>query len=340
MKKILVIDDLELDFKSIKNTLEKNLGKVVEVFPKFHGENGNDYNYTNYLIGKLQEGDFASFLSFYNDIAIYIIDVYLIDDLHLTGIELASYISKNGKGDFKIIIISNNVINDQDALKNKVIFFSKYDKGKNYPMDLAKVVKNLLDETSPYANTVVNDVSSDKRKIGDIKDVTYSYKLHVFWEYIRDSSNRAIDKIIFLSFYIILLSTIFYAVWNIAATIYESCYPSHKTSNETSILKTSEHIFLYLLPVFITFGFFNYYINSARITLLGGKVQVNDEDKSTRTMNLTKVLFVSSIISYTLIKVLEKIFFDQELDVGRLIATGGLLLLLMGYFIFLSRKHH
>lgn len=76
------------------------------------------------------------------------------------------------------------------------------------------------------------------------------------------------------------------------------------------------------------------------MSLLEGILDKNDEENSTKTMDLTKILFISSIISYVIIKVIENIFFENETNPIKLISYGGLLLMLMTYFIFLDRKKY
>jgi hypothetical protein len=121
-------------------------------------------------------------------------------------------------------------------------------------------------------------------------------------------------------------------------------------------LLTAESIFLNMLPIFIVFGFFTYYETNAREYFLRGNLrQINDEI-STRPMNVSKILFISSMISYLFIKIIELI---SELKSGHsadsaappaevanhftvpvdLISYGVVLLILMGYFAYLDRKH-
>lgn len=113
---------------------------------------------------------------------------------------------------------------------------------------------------------------------------------------------------------------------------------SNKT--ETLTLETAEYIFLYLLPLFIILGFFHYYTKNARYSLLQGSTETIDYEDSTRSVNLTKFLFISSIISYVIIKVIEEILIKGVTSPTKLISFGVLLLLLMSYYIYLDRKKH
>lgn len=109
---------------------------------------------------------------------------------------------------------------------------------------------------------------------------------------------------------------------------------------EMIILETVEHVFLYLLPLFIMLGFFHYYKNNASYSLVDKSTGTIDEESSTKSVNLTKLLFISSIISYVIIKVVEEIFIKGIKDLTQIISFGILLLMLMIYYLFLDRKNH
>lgn len=108
---------------------------------------------------------------------------------------------------------------------------------------------------------------------------------------------------------------------------------------EMKIFKPAEDIFLYLLPMFIIFGFYNYYKTNTSIYLLGGNSARINEEKSTKSMNLTKMIFMSSIISYVLIKCTEEVFCADCNNPYRLISAGIMLIILMTYFVMMYRHH-
>jgi len=339
--KILVIENETNHISAIKGTLERHLGERVKVYPQIINGKNEDFSNNNYLLGEIINGKFNEILEHYSDIDLFIIDVYLRDTADEIGLLFYQHILKNVKREFKAIIMSNNKINVDLLINGKAIFFSKYDKGiKNFPLDLVKVVRNIF----PFAEKEIVDPRVVLNEELTSVNNNFYYKLHEFWEWLRDNINRTLDKLIFLIFYILLLATTIFAVIKILSSMLDSIpYFSNDTVkkdvDETLILKTSEHIFLYLLPVFIVFGFFNYYKNNSRILLLDGIPDSNDQENSTKTMNLTKILFISSIISYVSIKVIEELFFLKTTDFLRLFSFGSFLVLLMTYFIFLDRKH-
>lgn len=148
-----------------------------------------------------------------------------------------------------------------------------------------------------------------------------------------------LHNIIITSFYALFILTIFFSVFSVAITIWEYI----KKHDETAILKVSEHIFLSLLPIFIVFGFYNYYKSNTQNKLIGKSFPRNNDESSTKTMNLTKTLFLSSIISYVMIKIIEVIFLSpvgEPLDMNKILLSLLLLGILMIYFILFDRKPH
>jgi small-conductance mechanosensitive channel len=119
----------------------------------------------------------------------------------------------------------------------------------------------------------------------------------------------------------------------------KSAYAGKSNKTETLTLETAEHIFLYLLPLFILLGFFHYYTKNAQFSLIQGSTETVDYEASTISVNLTKILFISSIISYVIIKVIEEILIKGVTNPTKLISFGLLLLLLMSYYLFLDKKH-
>jgi len=153
-----------------------------------------------------------------------------------------------------------------------------------------------------------------------------------FWE--------VINGLILLLFYILILSTIIFAGYSVGITILE--FFTKHDDKDTSILKISEHIFLSLLPIFIVLGFFQYYRNNAENSLITNNFPRNSDENSTKTMNLTKTLFLSSIISYLVIKIIEMIFYPPDntpFDFWKILIAIILLTFLMIYYISLDITH-
>jgi len=111
-------------------------------------------------------------------------------------------------------------------------------------------------------------------------------------------------------------------------------------SKELNILKFAEHIFVYLIPIFIIFGFYSYYLFDFRRVLLKLPPSTEDSTSAKESIKTTKILFLSSIMSYIIIKIIEKIFFDEVYNIALLSAYGILLFLLMSYLILSHIGEH
>ena len=111
-----------------------------------------------------------------------------------------------------------------------------------------------------------------------------------------------------------------------------------KSNNkDLNILAFIEHIFIYLMPLLIFFGLYYYFVSNYKYRLLGSS-DISKEEivHSKNALNLTKTLFISSIMAYVIIKIIEKVILAKPQDFPKnemLIAYGVFLLLLMGYLI-------
>ncbi len=96
------------------------------------------------------------------------------------------------------------------------------------------------------------------------------------------------------------------------------------------LLKFAEHIFLYLIPLFIVFGFYSYYYFDFRRILLKLPNSIDDSINARNTISVTKTLFLSSILSYTIIKTIEIIYLSEgSFELEKVV----FLVLLMGYLL-------
>ncbi|HEV7642924.1 MAG TPA: hypothetical protein VGO50_03200 [Pyrinomonadaceae bacterium] len=167
--------------------------------------------------------------------------------------------------------------------------------------------------------------------IGGLSHVLNDFKLAFF----ENTNRNLIDPLILTLFTILLLSTTLLAGYNILSEI----FIAFKEHTDSAVLQLVEHIFLNLLPIFVVSGFFNYYMRSARNLILNANQGYIDDEQSAKPMNFSKILFVSSIISYVVIKIIDTLSTTstQAIDLTVLISYGALLLMLMLYFFFLHR---
>jgi len=376
MINILIIEDDSNQLETIKKTINTHLGHLVELHPKYIEDVEGNLNDFNRLIETLQQRKFKEVAEYYYWIDLFIIDVTLTGRNDTLGIEFYEFLQKQNSKIPNAIIISYTTESKRFIRSKNTPFVAKLDQGsENYSNRLVELIKDKY-KLGGIGNEVENPSIFEL-----FKDRIHHYGLHyavlnLMTYVIKNFERYILDPIILFFFYILLTATIFFGGYNIFNDITHlnsnDSTNSSKTmenkvkdvsknvedtdnslpednvtpskvieNNDTMLLKTAEHIFLNLLPIFIVFGFFNYYKTNIRISLLEGNIYAVSDEISTKTINLSKILFISSIISYVLIKIIEMLFFTRDAaDINRLIAAGVFLLLLMSYFIFLDKKKH
>lgn len=340
MINILVLEDNISDQRIIRDALLNGFGNLISIYPKIFNsveQPADDLDYSTNVISLILRREFEKVIEFYKDIDLFIIDVSLSDKLDIKGIEFLDVIrAKYPPKKFEAIVISN--VNDSVKYidENLFPFISKMDYGLEgqFSVVLIEKIKNAFG-LNKFEGAAV---SNREYFVNYLKEHRIKYVFNAIWLSFKRNIQRTIDKLVLVLFYLLMGFTIVYGGYNIVKEIISSFW--NKSNEDTGILSVAEHIFLYLLPIFIVFGFFNYYKTNTRISLLDGNPKSIDHDASTKTMNLTKMLFVSSIISYAIIKTSEELFIHKTANIVQLSSYGVLLILLMSYFVFLDKNKH
>ncbi|WP_298754881.1 hypothetical protein [uncultured Psychroserpens sp.] len=167
------------------------------------------------------------------------------------------------------------------------------------------------------------------------------------WSYVNDFlavkgrnflAKKIIDNMIVYSFYSLMIASIIYAVYHLMSDVIKSFGSHSDPESFPFILTFSEHLFLYFLPVFILFGFLNYYLLDLQRFLLESP---NGPDvRAEKSLHLSKKLFFSSVLSYSTIKLIEKLFFefDEVKSEFELISLGAFFLIIIGY-VLIQHSH-
>ncbi|HEV7737804.1 MAG TPA: hypothetical protein VGO47_10600 [Chlamydiales bacterium] len=352
---VLILEDNERAFQSLREYILARFGSQVSVSPTRINDTERDLDNWNYLIERIQGNAFEEVLNRFSAVNLLIIDVNLEKHTDGLGENFRDFVRSKGYVNTEILFISDNIDHGKIKLGKFDHFLSKAIEGGHFRnaviQFMAEKFSLSIQRNKPVA-TLPASGGSGGRKLSlwsKITSLGFLYGLHSVRKFLEEGVVRLIDKFVLLMFYCVLLVTVISAGLNIVSEfspvkLYDLGVPHLPV--DPSILTKAERIFLYLLPIFIVFGFYNYYKTNARVYLLEGNSKNIDEGESTRGMNLTKVLFVSSIISYILIKVIEEIFEDPIVGTGnfsskvlKLVSSGILLLVLMCYFIFLD-KHN
>jgi len=147
---------------------------------------------------------------------------------------------------------------------------------------------------------------------------------------------KIIDNFLFYLISLLLMTTIAYAGFQLFLDIKKHFTEIPTVDKFPFILNFSEHLFLYFLPIFILFGLLNYYD-------LEWKRLINKTDKPNPSaknyLNLSKKLFFSSLLSYTSLKIIEKLFFDYtEIDHFQMFYIGVFFIALI-IFALVQHSH-
>lgn len=107
-------------------------------------------------------------------------------------------------------------------------------------------------------------------------------------------------------------------------------------------LNLAEHVFLNFLPFFIVIGFFSYYIAYLNGVYNGNNTQgVNLEKigRATLVLNISKKLFISSIIATLILTILGNLI-QHKMDLKDFIAPSILLVILIIYLLLFEKASH
>ncbi len=340
--KILVLEDRINDFNLMVKPLIEIFGNGIEVYPK-EGKEKNIEQFYFFRQEVVQTSEFKLIIDHYKDsIDLFILDAHLLDDKDMLGKKFYKYLKEINyrNGDYKIIEVSSG---PSEIKKFDATFISKSDNPMYYNLIVRKV-------SELFPNLKVNEDRTSE--IGAVK-LGYLDRFVTFLGKVDKFARWSIHAITVVSFYLLLPISVIFALYKILLGFKEIALAPGANSEQTStdqaktiqhgieIFAPAENIFLYLLPVFILFGFYNYYKTNTSIYLLNGNKERINEDASTRSMNLTKMIFISTIISYLVIKIIEQIFYGKEqLDlIHKIGAAGGILLLMMTFFLLMYRKH-
>src|SRR3972149_10864434 len=175
-------------------------------------------------------------------------------------------------------------------------------------------------------------------------------KLRAAWGHFNDFlasefssllKKKLINYLIEYTLYLLIILCIAYASYQLGYELILNFSEHLANEDFPFILTFAEHLFLYFLPIFVLFGFLKYYQFDLRRYLTDAK---NDPDKrAEEQLELSKELFFSSVLSFSAIKIIEKLFFRYEevKDYTQLIAIGTFFLLLAIFVLFQhSLKRH
>lgn len=344
--KILILENNEHAYKQLFQQLSETFKTEVQLYPKPDQTEPKIEWHWHFLENFVQLSKFEEIITHYSAIDLFIIDVNLTGDKDNIGKNFFNFLEEKKYHDdnFKVIEISTggSEINSHR---------SQYVKKEGYWIpDVVDGIKEY------YPNLKVHSSSKQFNffKVGawfnkftfftDQKD--YGLLVAFYRQGLKiDASIRwLIHIMICLLYYVLSALSIGFAfkkMWALFSPyLFEkNLIPEEPAQEELKIFTIIEDIFLYSLPVFILLGFYSYYQTNVKVYLLNGNRGRIEDEISTRPMNLTKSIFISSTFSFLTIKSINLVFSEGPVSNEKLYGSGILLIILMAYYFILQRKH-
>jgi len=334
MKAILIIEDESAHFIKIKAALE-SASNALEILPNKNNDTDIDLDNRGHLMDLIIKNNREAFLAIidhFTNIDLFIVDVslYSRSSEDKIGIDFLNFLKQENYrfGHYKILITSRH---NYDSLKNldfdfdpSLNYVSKSKWDDLFPMEIVKSVKKLLD-----LDTINSEEESRHERSA------HKFYSQRWWIALPEELEKhLINRYILLVTYLIVIATGFYAVWG---TISQTYHILIFNSSATEYLEYVEHIYLYFLPLFIVFSFLSYYKSTIEIKLTGGNSNDIDHKGAMNSLDNSKLILLSSISTFSVIKIIERIFVDGIVNITSLISYGVLLVILLVYNIILHR---
>lgn len=354
--KTLIIED---DYEVIKKITEKLKGSDITIFPSTNDPSQKeDKDFSNYAnLNQIYNSDeslieqkFNQILDELKDVNLFIVDIALKGDEDILGVKFINFVKKKrsdyNNGNYKMVVLSqygkqSNQIKKIDN-KTNIEFIHKQNYGGKG--DYTDILAKFINE-----NFNIEIKNGFNKKTGSKEKFFENLS---FWS----------DKIISIVFGFLILVCLSYSIIGISKETYQNVFLSfNHNSNSTIItnlkmqtniqfeikqkesttyiLEFVEHMFLFLLPIFVILGFYNYYRLTTGVILKGGPDSEIDHDEAIKSLNTSKTILLSTLLSFAIIKILDNVLNKNEINTTSLIAYGILLLILMSYIILQTYCH-
>jgi len=336
MKKILIIEDDSSHFEDIKKAFEK-CNNSFEIYPQKNNDVDTDLNNMGFLMDSILKNDtddniFNLIVTKFKDIDLFVIDAVLVNSVSddRLGIDFSNFLTKINYrlGFYKIIITSGH---NYDKLGNlnfnfnsDTQFVSKSKWEHKFPNEIVKLAINLLNISDC---NILENINSNSEKFYD----------KVWWITLIDKVEKhLINRFILLIIYLIVIITGIYALYGTVSIFFNSNFKN----NDTNLLAYVEHIYLYVLPLFIVFSFLSYYKSTIEVKLTGGNIRDIDNEGAMKSLNNSKIILLSSLLFFTIIKIIDKLFENEDINVTSLISYGIFIIILIAFILLHNRNNN
>ncbi len=355
MVKVLIIDNHDRFVRLITAALNRHFSGHVDIYPKFIQESGDTLLHQNFLKGRLVSRKFAEVAEQFKDMDAYIVDVALTGpETDEIGIEFVTELEKHTGRDAKVIFISKSrQLKDRPEVSRKM-FVSKEDQqlGDDFETMVAKKLQALMGDRLRHPSGQPIQEPSTAKNGSDAIMIPEVPEPYARLNKLGSKARKFIDIGVTSIFYLLIAASALIGLYFIMKELIHVTIDQQPDS-APAFLHVAEMIFLVLLPLFILFGFLGYYRSTARTFLLEGGTGYMDKENATFGMDLTKKLFLSSVISYIVIKITEWVITRMDAannpedasalavpDQTHLITVGVFLALVMIYYLLANNHKH
>ncbi|MBV9962213.1 MAG: response regulator [Parafilimonas sp.] len=342
--KILLIEDNELDFERAWKFFKQY---NIEFYPKHYEE---FEGFSKKLI-KYSRANNERKNEFLADLSVYIKnvnpDIVLIDlgldgkkeSLDKPGLDLLQWIKINLDPETKTIIFSGHENDgtidgiDDYIQKSGIPVETQFEKKIIQPYKIKKAGNGHVETDAEHA------IEQEHQLTRLEKFANFDYKVLSPW------SSVILDKVVTYVFYVLIIVLFTFAPIDII-----------KNSDRLDSFRIAERTFIAFLPFLIVCGFYVFYKKSLRAYFFKEVIDPRKDDfeSSSVLMKLTKKLFVSSLLSYLFIKLIELFclekpdstenyflsYFGKNLNPFiQLYLIAGLIVILILYYIYIDKTH-
>lgn len=301
-KTVLIIEDIEGHYNDLKVRFS-NYG--INVVP----DSSNDFHTLARLLRSYATSSTPeNLLLIHEKIKQYTFDFVLIDvnlndkDGNESGYSLAQDLFEKYYMDTELCFISNYAIHE-----NSPNYIERLD-GSTFDIEIySKVILKLTGDSSESPITSKSDtlVPELKNKSQDTPSLILTvhptlakignWEKNILFEFISPIVHTAIKY------------TFFFILFTLA--LYPPAYLIFKgIKEEFNPFKLAEYTFIIFIPFLVTSGFYVFYIRSISPYIRNMRPSTDDVEKSSSILNLTKTLFVTSLVSYIILKIIDLLF--------------------------------
>ncbi len=335
MKKVLILEDQGEIFSNIKIAFDK-YSDHFDIYPKLKNSIDRSYNNWGHLMDSIRRKKFSDVMEFepFQNIDLFIIDLTLLNlkSNDRIGVEFLNFLGKENycESEFEYIICTRH---DKELIGELTLEFNP---DKNYIYKPVSNKKQFPDKVATQALKLFG-ITDSKYELRHKRNVRF-WETETWNDLPTEIERHILNRLILVVLYLLIFSTSIYAIMGVMVQTIELINQLLQNKPKpTDLLKYVEDIYLFVLPLFIIFSFVSYYKSTIGVRLIGGDTRDIDHDGAMKSLSNSKFILISSLASFTIIKIIDIIFTIPLPNLLALCSYGIFLLILMSYIILQHR---